>query len=151
MEKKEKEKESLEQMFGQLETVIEAMEKEEVSLEDSFELYNRGMTLLSRCSRAIDEVEKKVLVLDENGETHEFNEEYREKKEYIENVLRAYLPEKEGYQKVIMERWSTASWQEASAAPCADAGDIPPFRWKGQGDRAVPRGHRDDPYLFPCP
>ena len=47
MEKKEKEKESLEQMFGQLETVIEAMEKEEVSLEDSFELYNRGMTLLS--------------------------------------------------------------------------------------------------------
>ena len=31
-----------------------------------------------------------------------FNEEYREKKEYIENVLRAYLPEKEGYQKVIM-------------------------------------------------
>ena len=32
-----------------------------------------------------------------------FNEEYREKKEYIENVLRAYLPEKEGYQKVIME------------------------------------------------
>ena len=72
MEKKEKEKESLEQMFGQLETVIEAMEKEEVSLEDSFELYNSGMTLLSRCSRAIDEVEKKVLVLDENGETHEF-------------------------------------------------------------------------------
>ena len=72
MEKKEKEKESLEQMFGQLETVIEAMEKEQVSLEDSFELYNRGMTLLSRCSRAIDEVEKKVLVLDENGETHEF-------------------------------------------------------------------------------
>ena len=32
-----------------------------------------------------------------------FNEEYREKKEYIENVLRAYLPEKEGYQKVIIE------------------------------------------------
>ena len=72
MEKKEKEKESLEQMFGQLETVIEAMEKDDVSLEDSFELYNLGMTLLSRCSRAIDEVEKKVLVLDENGETHEF-------------------------------------------------------------------------------
>lgn len=72
MEKKEKEKESLEQMFGQLETVIEAMEKDDVSLEDSFKLYNRGMTLLSRCSRAIDEVEKKVLVLDENGETHEF-------------------------------------------------------------------------------
>lgn len=32
-----------------------------------------------------------------------FNEVYNEKKEYIENVLREYLPEPEGYQKVIME------------------------------------------------
>ena len=72
MEENKEKKEKLEDMFGQLETVIEAMEKDDVSLEDSFELYNRGMTLLSRCSRAIDEVEKKVLVLDENGETHEF-------------------------------------------------------------------------------
>lgn len=70
MEKKEKE--SLEQLFGQLETVIENMEKEDVSLERSFELYSRGMALLGQCSKAIDEVEKKVLVLDENGETHEF-------------------------------------------------------------------------------
>ena len=70
MEKKEKE--SLEQLFGQLETVIENMEKEDVSLEKSFELYSRGMALLGQYSKAIDEVEKKVLVLDENGETHEF-------------------------------------------------------------------------------
>lgn len=68
----QKEKESLEQLFGQLESVIETMEKEDVSLEKSFELYSRGMSLLGRCSKAIDEVEKKVLVLDENGETHEF-------------------------------------------------------------------------------
>ena len=60
------------EMFAQLETVIQDMEKGDVSLEDSFELYNRGMTLLKKCNKAIDEVEKKVLVLDENGETHEF-------------------------------------------------------------------------------
>ena len=48
MEKKEKE--SLEQLFGQLETVIENMEKEDVSLEKSFELYSRGMALLGQCS-----------------------------------------------------------------------------------------------------
>ena len=70
MEKEEKQ--SLDQMFGQLEEVIGKMEGEEVSLEESFELYSRGMNLLKQCSRAIDEVEKKVLVLDENGETHEF-------------------------------------------------------------------------------
>ena len=70
MEKEEKQ--SLDQMFGQLEEVIGKMEGEEVSLEESFELYSRVMNLLKQCSQAIDEVEKKVLVLDENGETHEF-------------------------------------------------------------------------------
>ena len=59
-------------MFGQLEEVIGRMEGEDVSLEESFELYSCGMNLLKQCSQAIDEVEKKVLVLDENGETHEF-------------------------------------------------------------------------------
>ncbi len=72
MEENKEKKEKLEDMFGQLETVIQDMEKEDVSLEDSFELYNRGMNLLKRCNKAIDEVEKKVLVLDEYGETHEF-------------------------------------------------------------------------------
>lgn len=70
MEKEEKQ--GLDQMFGQLEDVIGKMEGEEVSLEESFELYSRGMNLLKQCSQAIDEVEKKILVLDENGETHEF-------------------------------------------------------------------------------
>lgn len=72
MEENKEKKEKLEDMFGQLETVIQDMEKEDVSLEDSFELYNRGMNLLKRCNKAIDEVEKKVLVLDEDGKTHEF-------------------------------------------------------------------------------
>ena len=72
VELEKEEKQSLDQMFGQLEEVIGKMEGEDVSLEESFELYSRGMNLLKQCSQAIDEVEKKVLVLDENGETHEF-------------------------------------------------------------------------------
>ena len=52
--------------------MIRQMEEADTSLEDSFELYNKGMTLLKKCSQTIDEVEKKVLVLDEDGETHEF-------------------------------------------------------------------------------
>ena len=43
-----------------------------MTLAQSFELYERGMTLLKKCSRTLDDVEKKVLVLDEGGETHEF-------------------------------------------------------------------------------
>ena len=53
MEKNEK-KESLEEMFAVLEKTVNQMETEELSLEDSFALYHKGM------------------VLDEEGETHEF-------------------------------------------------------------------------------
>lgn len=66
------EKQSLEEMFAQLEGVITEMEKDGITLEHSFDLYNKGMGLLKECSRSIDEVEKKVLILDEDGETHEF-------------------------------------------------------------------------------
>lgn len=67
-----KKKESLEELFVQLEDVMNEMEQDNVPLEQSFELYHKGMQLLGQCSERIDEVEKKILVLDENGETHEF-------------------------------------------------------------------------------
>lgn len=65
-------KENLEEMFQNLEEVIRKMEDSDVTLEQSFDLYNKGMKILKECNRTIDEVEKKVLVLDEDGETHEF-------------------------------------------------------------------------------
>ncbi|MDY2613624.1 MAG: exodeoxyribonuclease VII small subunit [Lachnospiraceae bacterium] len=63
---------NLEDLFGQLEDTIQKMEKEEISLEDSFQLYHKGMDLLKQCNDKIDKVEKKMLILDEEGETHEF-------------------------------------------------------------------------------
>lgn len=68
----EKKKENLEVMFKDLEELIGKMENEEITLEQTFDLYNNGMELLKKCNLSIDEVEKKVLVLDENGETDEF-------------------------------------------------------------------------------
>lgn len=68
----EQKKETLEELFADIENVLHEMEENETSLETSFELYHKGMTLLKRCNDTIDEVEKKVLILDENGETHEF-------------------------------------------------------------------------------
>lgn len=68
----EKKKKNLEEMFKDLEELIGKMENEEITLEQTFDLYNNGMELLKKCNLSIDEVEKKVLVLDENGETDEF-------------------------------------------------------------------------------
>ncbi len=62
----------LDELFEQLEATIHSMEEEDVSLEDSFRLYHKGMDVLKRCSDRIDEVEKKMLILDEEGGVHEF-------------------------------------------------------------------------------
>ena len=63
---------SLEEYFGQLDTVVEGMEQDEVSLEKSFELYEKGIGLLKKCNDMIDKVEKKVQILDKEGQLHEF-------------------------------------------------------------------------------
>lgn len=65
-------KENLEEMFDRLDQVIGTLEGEDLSLEEAFGLYDQGMKLIRRCNQTINEVEKKILVLDENGEKHEF-------------------------------------------------------------------------------
>lgn len=62
----------LEEAFVQLEETVAALEQEDISLEESFQIYQKGMELLKKCNQAIDQVEKKVLILNEDGETHEF-------------------------------------------------------------------------------
>lgn len=63
---------TLEEVFEQLDKVLERLEGETVSLEESFQLYHEGMDLLKTCNDKIDTVEKKMMVLDDNGEQHEF-------------------------------------------------------------------------------
>ena len=62
----------LEEAFEKLEQTVQALEQEDVSLEESFRIYRQGMELLKQCNLAIDRLEKKVQVLSEDGETHEF-------------------------------------------------------------------------------
>lgn len=57
---------SLEASIEELEGILKELEKEEISLEDSFRLYNEGMKLLKSCNDTIDKVEKKLLVLNED-------------------------------------------------------------------------------------
>lgn len=63
---------NLEEGFRKLEETIAVLEKEDISLEESFQEYQKGMELLKKCNDAIDKVEKKVLILNGNGETDEF-------------------------------------------------------------------------------
>lgn len=63
---------SLEESFQLLEELVAQMETRDITLEESFQKYQQGMALIKSCNDKIDRVEKKMLVLNENGETNEF-------------------------------------------------------------------------------
>ena len=54
---------TLEEAFTELETIIETLEQEPASLEDSFQLYKKGMDMIKDCNKDIDKVEKQLIVL----------------------------------------------------------------------------------------
>lgn len=66
------EEQTLEQVFEKLDKIVNELESEGVSLEASFQLYHEGMELLKSCNAKIDTIEKKMLVLEEDGEKYEF-------------------------------------------------------------------------------
>lgn len=59
---------TLEEIFQELEGIIEKMQQREVSLEDSFCLYEQGIQKLKQCNDKIDYVEKQMLLLNGQGE-----------------------------------------------------------------------------------
>lgn len=59
---------SLETAFEELEATIAALESGDLSLEASFKTYAEGMKLVKYCNDAIDKVEKKMILLKEDGE-----------------------------------------------------------------------------------
>ena len=64
--------ESLEEGFAQVEEMLAKLEEADISLEDAFFLYEKGMKKLKECNDKINSVEKKLLVLNEQGELEDF-------------------------------------------------------------------------------
>ena len=64
---------TLEQSFEKLEQIIGNLENGDVSLEDSFKLYNEGMKLIQNCNQQLYTLEKKMVVLNQKeGDDDEF-------------------------------------------------------------------------------
>ncbi len=66
------ETETLNEVLEHLDDVMKKMEDTDVSLEEAFQLYHEGMHLLKVCNDKIDTIEKKMLILDGEGNEHEF-------------------------------------------------------------------------------
>lgn len=66
-----KEEMTLEEMLHALDEHIQELESEDISLEQSFHVYEKGMKLLKECNEKIERVEKKVLELNADGSLQE--------------------------------------------------------------------------------
>lgn len=60
------ESKSIEQSFEEINAIIEQMDNDDTSLEQSFKMYEKAMKLVKQCNARIDKVEKKINVI-ENG------------------------------------------------------------------------------------
>ncbi len=63
---------TLEESFEKLDEVISRMESGNISLEESFKLYNEGIKLVKNCNSQLDRVEKQIVIInggegEENG------------------------------------------------------------------------------------
>ncbi len=72
---KQEEKESLEDLFSGLEKVLGSLEDENVSIEDAFTLYQKGIVMVRQCNERIDRVEKELKLLNEAGRDGERDSE----------------------------------------------------------------------------
>ncbi|MCE4965849.1 exodeoxyribonuclease VII small subunit [Staphylococcus chromogenes] len=60
------ENKNFEEMMKELETIVNKLDNDSISLEESMELYQKGMTLSKSCEKTLKEAEEKVAKLMEN-------------------------------------------------------------------------------------
>ena len=60
----------IEDNFEQLEDIISKMQSDRITLEQSFELYNKGLSLVQDCNNQIEKIEKQIKIIEE-GNIHE--------------------------------------------------------------------------------
>lgn len=59
-------KKNFEEAMAELEAIVGELEKGEIPLDESIELFQKGVELSKFCSKRLDEVEKKISLLIEN-------------------------------------------------------------------------------------
>lgn len=66
MAKKAEEKnQTMEELFGELEEITDALEDDTLPLEEAFIKYQKGMELLKKCNDSVERVEKQLKILEE--------------------------------------------------------------------------------------
>ena len=61
-------KNNIEENFKELDEILEKMQDEEVSLDESFEMYKKGIEIVKDSNEQIEKIEKQIEVLEEDTE-----------------------------------------------------------------------------------
>lgn len=61
-----KKSQSIESMFAEMDEILNKMQDDEVSFDDSMSLYKKGLELAMQCSKQINSAEEEVKVLIRN-------------------------------------------------------------------------------------
>ena len=64
----EKKELTIEQSFEELDRIMERMQSEELSLDETFRLYKTGISLVDDCSRKIEKIQCEIQKLNTAGE-----------------------------------------------------------------------------------
>lgn len=72
MSKEQQQELTLEESFEKLDEILTALESRDITLEESFKMYQQGMELVKQCNQKIDRVEKKMQLMNEEGELSDF-------------------------------------------------------------------------------
>ena len=63
----------LEELFVQVEQCIAQLENPQISLEDAFRHYEEGIKKLRACNEKVDQIEKKMMFVNSQGELEDFD------------------------------------------------------------------------------
>ena len=58
--------------FASIEDIISKMEAGEVTLDETFDLYKKGLEQIKSANAMLDDMEKAILVMNEDGGLEEF-------------------------------------------------------------------------------
>ena len=61
-------KNNIEENFKELDELLEKMQDEDVSLDESFEMYKKGIEIVKDSNEQIDKIEKQIEVLEEESD-----------------------------------------------------------------------------------
>ncbi len=62
---------TLEESLAEVNDIVKQLESDETTLEDAFSLYEQGLKKVARCNKVLEDIEKKILILNDDGSLEE--------------------------------------------------------------------------------